>query len=309
MLLANILLANAQVTFTTYHDKNGKETKDANKAHFIRQLTPNQGDNPTVVVKETYTSGNKTKLYGTYKSIMKKVFIGPKLQAYETGKLRSKETFSLDGKLIDTAYYYYPNGKLKIAYEYPFITENEQTKIKDTLILVFNDSLGNRLLFNGEGYAEIGAEQGNFKNHKREGIWKGKFSGGKYSFTEEYKQGKLIKGESQDSIGNIYTYDATNFEVQPEYPDGMQALRAYIAANYVYPKEAITNRVNGTVKVSFVINKNGEMTDLKVDEDLGYGTGEAALQILRKARKWSPGLQRGIPVRVAYNLPIRLNTR
>jgi len=96
-------------------------------------------------------------------------------------------------------------------------------------------------------------------------------------------------------------------EIQPEPDGGMKSFMEYVAANYDYPEEAIEAGVNGKVVVAFVVERDGSLTDLKLVEDLGYGTGEAALRVLKNGPRWSPGIQRGRPVRVAYTLPLRFN--
>ena len=96
-------------------------------------------------------------------------------------------------------------------------------------------------------------------------------------------------------------------EINPEPPGGMAAFRKWIADNYQYPQGAIDAGVKGTVQVSFVVEKDGSLTDVKVLRDLSYGTGQAAQNMLKRARKWSPGIQNGRPVRVAYTLPIKLD--
>lgn len=300
----------AQLSFTTFYTKDGKETKNQDEAHYYSELSLT--DDSQVRVTEKFISTNKTKLIGTYSSFKDKIFIGQKLQAYENGKIKSKELYSSDGVLIDTAYYYYPNGKLKLAYEYPFKVENDITKVTDTLILVYQDSLGKRHLHNGNGYAEIDyknstLEKGNYENHKRIGKWTGTFSNGKYSFEENYDKGKLISGITRDSLNKEYNYDNTNFMIEPTYPGDIVALRKFIANSYQYPREAVQNRVKGTVKLSFVIDQEGNMVDIKVDEDLGYGTGTEGIRVLRRAKKWTAGYMRGVPVKVAYSLPIRLD--
>jgi len=96
-------------------------------------------------------------------------------------------------------------------------------------------------------------------------------------------------------------------EVQPQPPGGMKAFMEWVGKNYDYPQAAIEAGVNGQVQVSFVVERDGSLTDIKVVRDLKYGTGDAAVKLLGKAAKWSPGVQNGRPVRVAYTLPIRLN--
>ncbi|GAA4175012.1 hypothetical protein GCM10022218_20210 [Sphingobacterium ginsenosidimutans] len=99
----------------------------------------------------------------------------------------------------------------------------------------------------------------------------------------------------------------TEVEVIPEPVGGMRKFMTWVSDNYDYPKAAMENAVNGVMEISFVVERDGSLTDFKITKDLGYGTGEAALKLLRSAEKWSPGMQNGRNVRVAYTLPIRLN--
>ncbi len=96
-------------------------------------------------------------------------------------------------------------------------------------------------------------------------------------------------------------------EINAEPPGGMKAFMDYIAKHYEYSEEALEAGVNGMIKVSFIISERGELSDINVIEDLGHGTGDAAVQVLQNGPKWSPAIQDGKPVRSSYTLPIRLN--
>jgi len=61
--------------------------------------------------------------------------------------------------------------------------------------------------------------------------------------------------------------------------------------------------------VSFVVWEDGRLDDFEILEDVGYGTGEEFIRVLRQAKKWSPGIQDGKPVRVKYTLPMFIDTR
>lgn len=313
LILLIALIAHAtygQIAFKTFYTKEGKETKNRNEAYYYRELSPLE--NKLVNVTEKYIHTDKTKLIGTFNSFKDKKFVGQKFEGFENGKLKAKEMFSNDGVLIDTAYYYHPNGKLKIAFHYPYTIEKNTTKVTDTLILVYNDSLGKRHLANGNGYAKIEhrnstIEKGNYKDHKRIGNWTGSFMDEKYRFEESYENGKLISGITKDSLNKEYAYDRSNFMVEPDYPGGINKLRQFIGQYYPFPQQALRARVSGTVIVAFVINQEGNMVEMKVEEDLGYETGDAAMKVLQRAKKWTPGIMRGVPVRVMYHLPIRLD--
>jgi protein TonB len=97
-------------------------------------------------------------------------------------------------------------------------------------------------------------------------------------------------------------------EVMPEPPGGMKAFVNWVAQNYDFPQSAVDNGAKGVIQVSFVVEKDGSLSSFEVKRDMGFGTGDAAIRLLKKAKKWSPGIQNGLPVRVAYTLPIRLST-
>ncbi len=72
----------------------------------------------------------------------------------------------------------------------------------------------------------------------------------------------------------------------------------------VYPAEAKKYNIQGRVIVSFIIEKDGSLTNIKVMRGLGYGFDEEAVRVLKLSPKWNPGLQCGVPVRVMYTFPI-----
>src|SRR5690606_41239011 len=108
-----------------------------------------------------------------------------------------------------------------------------------------------------------------------------------------------------ESFGNDHIFEAV--EVAPQPPGGMPAFLKYVGDNYRYPAQAEAQGVSGRVILTFVVETDGSLTDIKIVRDLKYGTGEEAVRVLQRAQKWSPGIQNGRPVRVQYTLPIVLN--
>ncbi|MGB4773814.1 MAG: energy transducer TonB [Daejeonella sp.] len=97
-------------------------------------------------------------------------------------------------------------------------------------------------------------------------------------------------------------------EVVPEFPGGGQAaFSKFLSKNYRYPNMAREQGVSGKVIMSFVVEKDGSLTNIKVLRDLGLGTGEEAVRLLKSSPKWKPGTIKGRPVSVAYTLPITLH--
>lgn len=94
-------------------------------------------------------------------------------------------------------------------------------------------------------------------------------------------------------------------EQKPEFPDGEAAMLKFIYSNIKYPPIARENGVEGTAYVTFVVEKDGSITDVKVVRDIGAGCGEEAIRVVKMMPKWNPGKQRGRPVRVQFNLPVK----
>ncbi len=98
-------------------------------------------------------------------------------------------------------------------------------------------------------------------------------------------------------------YVSQQIETKPEFPGGVKEFYKLIAKNYRTPN---VSALSGTVIVSFVIEKDGTLTELKVLRDLGYGTGEEAIRVLKMSPLWQPGRQSGQPVRCSYTIPIKI---
>ncbi|WP_421797467.1 energy transducer TonB [Haliscomenobacter sp.] len=82
-------------------------------------------------------------------------------------------------------------------------------------------------------------------------------------------------------------------------------LGEFLAKELRYPDIAKENGVKGTVVIQFVINEKGEITNPFILKDIGGGCGEEALRVVRSMPPWLAGAQRGVPVKVQMNLPIR----
>lgn len=103
---------------------------------------------------------------------------------------------------------------------------------------------------------------------------------------------------------NDTVYDGHPAEVDPEFPGGMEALYKYLAENIKYPEQAKAEKMQGRVAVSFVIEKDGSVTNAKVVRGIGGGCNEEALRVVNAMPKWTPGRMSDEPVRVNYVLPI-----
>ena len=94
-------------------------------------------------------------------------------------------------------------------------------------------------------------------------------------------------------------------ESMPEYPGGEAALYKYLAENIKYPQMAKESGIQGRVFVTFVVERNGSVTDVRVLRGIGGGCDEEAIRVVQSMPQWTPGKQRGKSVRVQYNLPVK----
>ena len=93
-------------------------------------------------------------------------------------------------------------------------------------------------------------------------------------------------------------------EQMPEFPGGAEAMMKSIAGNIKYPEAAIDKNIEGRVFVSFVIEKDGSVSNVKVLRGIGGGCDEEAARVISSMPKWKPGKQKGEFVRVSYQIPI-----
>jgi len=98
-------------------------------------------------------------------------------------------------------------------------------------------------------------------------------------------------------------------EDSPEFPGGVQALLDYLRKNIKYPAICRENNIQGRVLVSFVVNKDGAIVEPEIVKSVNPSLDKEALRVISGMPNWTPGKQRGKPVRVKYTVPVnfRLN--
>lgn len=117
--------------------------------------------------------------------------------------------------------------------------------------------------------------------------------------------GDLDKGVE---VPDNAVYNTAGLQVQPDYPGGIDAFRGLIMKNFRIPE--IDQNMTARIYVSFVVEKDGTLTDVKAVRDPGYGLGKEAERVVKAVKtKWSPGIQNGKPVRARFNLPITINIK
>ncbi len=115
--------------------------------------------------------------------------------------------------------------------------------------------------------------------------------------------GKLLSDdEVEDAQGEDPIYSSV--DEFPEFPGGTNAMMNFLSSNLKYPESAKNNKQQGKVFISFVVEKDGGITDVKVMRGVCEDIDAEAIRVVKSMPKWKPGKQEGKPVRVHYTLPI-----
>jgi len=109
-----------------------------------------------------------------------------------------------------------------------------------------------------------------------------------------------VKQVTEEDPNKIFTA----VEQEPGFKGGIEKFYSYLQKNIRYPAVAKENNVQGKVFLSFVVEKDGSLTDIKVVRSLGSGCDDEAVRVLKGSPRWNPGIQNGRPVRVQYTMPI-----
>ena len=107
------------------------------------------------------------------------------------------------------------------------------------------------------------------------------------------------KTAPQRQVENVATV-----EQSPSFPGGYQAMNDFIGKNLKYPEQATKNGVQGKVLVSFVVETDGSITDVKVIRGIGSGCDEEAVRVVKAMPKLQPAMKDGKAVAIQYYLPI-----
>jgi protein TonB len=120
---------------------------------------------------------------------------------------------------------------------------------------------------------------------------------------DEYQAPVAVKQEEEEEVQEQEIFQVV--ENAPAFPGGDMARMKFLQDNIKYPQMARESGIQGTVYVTFVVERNGSVTDVKILRGIGGGCDEEAVRVVQNMPKWEPGKQRGKPVRVQFNMPIK----
>ena len=103
-----------------------------------------------------------------------------------------------------------------------------------------------------------------------------------------------------DNEGDVFVV----VEKMPEFPGGPDGLSNFLTKNIKYPSKALKKGVEGKVYAQFIVEKDGSVSDIKIIRGIGSGCDEETIRVIKLMPNWTPGAQRGKPVRVRFVLPV-----
>lgn len=200
------------------------------------------------------------------------------------------------GKLVGDDTTFYSNGQVHNI----VIHDNTGIYLK-----TFIDSTGKIMTDNGNGnwikQGEGNGEEtwtGSVVNGKEDGTWLLKYAGDTATYHAEYKNGVELPGTKRNSSGQILT------DQQPSFPGGDVGFGRYLSRAVTYPGYAREHHITGRVIITFYVEQNGSLSELRVLSSPDESLSKEALRAMSNCPVWKPGLRNGLPVRVRFSMPV-----
>lgn len=119
---------------------------------------------------------------------------------------------------------------------------------------------------------------------------------------DQYDNGVWKEGSCFDQTGTKVTYYA--YAETPSFPGGKQKMFEYLAKNMRYPSGSSRRGAGGKVITSFLVNEDGTLSDLKIEDGAAKDLNEEALRVIRNMPPWTPARQDGEIIAERFNLPL-----
>lgn len=293
----------AQTQAVKYYNHFGQEVAKEQAYYLAIGTIPTGKTHFTGKVLERFVSNKKVKAKKTYDKTG--LPIGVCTEFFENGQM--KEKYQLKNGYVFGGYVsWYPNGQKESEREYTAYSSSA-----DLNYVTYNywDSLGNQLVTDGMGHLTEYhndysiAAQGKIYKTKRSGLWKGYYPNGHLHYTEKYKNGELVQGNSILLDSTKFAYSQINTLPSPMI--GFAKYYAKLTKAIKYPKSAKKIGLQGTVHIAYTIDASGQVTDHHILRNLSPDCDQEALRIFREVEVvWKAGTTRGNPKPFTLALPV-----
>jgi len=316
VLLFMAVRGNSQSVVKEYFDREGKKSTEAEsyyykvgrKVLFLNSVYSTDTIESYVdTVFSYYTHNHAMKGREMYD---KEGFrYGLQLAYYDNGKPETRGSFLKD-RWVGYYMSWYPNSKPHEVFQYPeskgSISDNDEYDFK---IINYWDSLGHQLVKDGEGTCACYflkeddvyvLEKGLVRAGLRDSVWQG-YQNETLLFEESYAKSKLLGGVRFGTTQVEYK----EFQTQPEYRGGFEAMAKFLYNTLTYPVEAKRMGIDGSVFVAFMVDEIGQLSEVEVIKGVHKALDAEAVRVVKRMPKWTPGNIRGKTAKMKFVLPIK----
>ncbi|WP_432222780.1 M56 family metallopeptidase [Flavobacterium sp. TMP13] len=115
---------------------------------------------------------------------------------------------------------------------------------------------------------------------------------------------EIKKSVTKEETNEVY--NTSGISESPTFPGGIADFYKFVGQNFQIPQAQAGTVLKGKVYVTFIVEKDGSLSDYNILRDIGHGTGEEVIRVLKLCPKWNPGKKEGLPVRTMFSLPITI---
>jgi hypothetical protein len=304
-------------TTYTYFNSNGEIISSKKGSYSYQKIVPYGSDSLNLFnIINYYTDTDSLKSNGYSDNLDNQLefglkYIGELVSYYPNGNLESLHRFDEYSEPIDSSYYYYPSGKLKMIVVHEEVGKKMFSGTTDTrpFYLLYLDSVGNYLLMRGNGFLRMESAredyiEGELKNNKKEGKWAGR---NMETFYEElYQDDQLVQGKRFKKNGEVITYFQENIRSMPTYPKGIDVFMKSFYKNLNITPDLIKDVSSESISVTFTIDREGNTNNFQISKKIPIKVREQIIGAVQKMGSWNPGQLQGMEVNTKYTIPIRL---
>ncbi|MBO7129326.1 MAG: TonB family protein [Prevotella sp.] len=197
------------------------------------------------------------------------------------------------------------DGRYKVDFKYSFYNGEQKGYETRTVYLTVTEMDGKYLISDYEVVEDAGEiEQEQETQEIQENDMQSQKVDPQVKSAVEFRSGD-IKESEPPKTEDTNVYDQV--EQMPQFPGGQAALIQYLAKNIKYPVAAEENGIQGKVVVSFIVERDGTISNVKIAKSVDPSLDREALRVVKSMPRWQPGKQKGANVRVKYTAPVNFS--
>lgn len=273
----------------TYFDANWNKVKKPENAAYYRITQRSSDDKDKGSFADYFLSG-KIQNTGSYSSIKKETKDGLWTYWHENGQKKSEENYR-DGKREGMSTAWHENGN-----------KSQETNYADDMSV----GLMRRWHENGQLKSEVAYETKDGLAAIADGKAVIYHENGQVKRTSVFKNHQETETKCHTQAGKD-TVCAVPFYGLPSFVGGLKTLSLFLQANVKYPWDALHSRTEGTVHITFTVDKTGKITEPFVSKGVSQELDAEALRIVKLMPAWNPGYWDGEPENVRFTLPVVFN--